>query len=90
MSRLSTPVFELEDAGISFGRVAALRAIDLVVREGERVAVIGPSGSGKTTLFRLLAGVLRPDANGRAYADVWRERWDGLYRESYERRTRGR
>lgn len=42
--------------------VAALRGIDLVVPEGQRVALLGPSGSGKSTLFAVLAGILRPSA----------------------------
>ena len=42
--------------------VAALRGIDLVVPEGQNVALLGPSGSGKSTLFAVLAGVLRPSA----------------------------
>jgi len=53
-------VFELAGASVDFGRVAALRGLDLEIREGERIAVIGPSGAGKTTLFRLLAAVLKP------------------------------
>jgi zinc/manganese transport system ATP-binding protein len=32
------------------------------IRRGEFVAVIGPNGAGKTTLFRLLLGLIRPDA----------------------------
>jgi phosphonate transport system permease protein len=32
----------------------------LVIREGERVAVIGPSGGGRTTLLRALEGSLKP------------------------------
>ncbi|MET1072055.1 MAG: ABC transporter ATP-binding protein [Umezawaea sp.] len=34
--------------------------VDLVVRTGERLAIVGPSGAGKSTLGRLLAGVDAP------------------------------
>ncbi|GAA4266083.1 ABC transporter ATP-binding protein [Frondihabitans peucedani] len=42
--------------------VAALRGIDLVVQEAERIALLGPSGSGKSTLMAIVAGILRPSA----------------------------
>ncbi len=42
--------------------VAALRGIDLVVEDGQQVALLGPSGSGKSTLFAVVAGILRPSA----------------------------
>lgn len=35
---------------------------ELVIRRGERVAVIGPSGAGKTTLLRLINGYVHPEA----------------------------
>lgn len=38
----------------------ALKAIDLVLAQGEQVAVIGPSGAGKTTLLHLIACALKP------------------------------
>jgi len=41
--------------------VTAVDRADLVVHEGEFIAVEGPSGSGKTTLLGLLAGLERPD-----------------------------
>lgn len=50
--------------------VAALRGVDLLVGDGETVALLGPSGAGKSTLLWHLAGLLQPTAgtveiNGR-------------------------
>ncbi|MFF1956199.1 ABC transporter ATP-binding protein [Streptomyces sp. NPDC058220] len=37
-----------------------LSAVDLEVRDGERLALVGASGAGKTTLAKLIAGVHAP------------------------------
>ncbi|MCC9145615.1 MULTISPECIES: ABC transporter ATP-binding protein [unclassified Arthrobacter] len=44
----------------SFGRVEALKGIDLDVPAGSVFGIIGPNGAGKTTLMRLLLDLLRP------------------------------
>jgi NitT/TauT family transport system ATP-binding protein len=44
----------------AFGSVAALMAIDVVIENGEFVAVVGPSGCGKSTLLSCIAGLIRP------------------------------
>jgi len=38
-------------------KVAALRGVDLAVREGEMISVMGPSGCGKTTLLNCISGL---------------------------------
>lgn len=38
----------------------ALKAVELAVEEGEKVAVIGPNGAGKSTLIHLVAGFRMP------------------------------
>ncbi len=51
---------ELKKAGQTYGELKVLESIDLVVEQGERIALVGPNGAGKSTLMRLLAGVEAP------------------------------
>jgi lipoprotein-releasing system ATP-binding protein len=43
-------------------RVEVLKAVDLRVAQGERVAIVGASGTGKSTLLHLLGGLDLPTA----------------------------
>ncbi|MCP5432711.1 MAG: amino acid ABC transporter ATP-binding protein [Alphaproteobacteria bacterium] len=47
-------VIEIRDMHKWFGHFHVLKAIDLVVRRGERIVICGPSGSGKSTLIRCI------------------------------------
>ena len=46
----------------AYGRLWALKDIDLDLPAGEVVALLGPNGAGKTTLLKLLAGLIAPTA----------------------------
>ena len=46
----------------SYGKVQALRGVDLEVRRGEILGFLGPNGAGKTTTIRCLLDMIRPDA----------------------------
>ena len=43
-----------------FGKVVAVKKMDLEIPEGSLVTLLGPSGCGKTTLLRMLAGLESP------------------------------
>lgn len=58
---------EIAQATKRFGKVQALRGIDLVVPEGRRLALVGPNGSGKSTLIRALLGLI--DCGGSVLLD---------------------
>jgi len=45
-----------------YGRVHAVRGIDLEVRRGEVFGFLGPNGAGKTTTIRCILDLLRPTA----------------------------
>jgi ABC-2 type transport system ATP-binding protein len=45
----------------SYGRVRALRGVDLAVQRGEIFGFLGPNGAGKTTTIRCLLDLIRPD-----------------------------
>ena len=58
------PLLQIENVSAHYGHVAALRGIDLEIREGEIVALIGANGAGKSTLMMTISGDPRA-ATGR-------------------------
>jgi len=56
---------ELKKASQRYGDLLVLDAVDLVVEQGERIALVGPNGAGKSTLMRLLAAVEPPSSGER-------------------------
>ena len=59
---MSSPgiALRLSEVEVVYPGAKALAGVDLVVRAGERVALIGPSGAGKSTLLGLCNGTVAP------------------------------
>ncbi len=55
------PRLDIRGLSRRYGGVAAVKALDLDVREGEFVSLIGPNGAGKTTTFNMISGLDRAD-----------------------------
>ena len=51
------------------GGVAAVRHLDLEIRDGELLVLLGPSGCGKTTTLNMLAGLERPTSGQLFFGD---------------------
>ncbi len=72
------PDGDLVVSGVSHEYVAGvpvLHDVDLVLRPGERVALVGATGAGKTTLAAAVAGILQPTdgritLGGASYDDL--------------------
>ena len=54
-------MLELKGISRSYGRVQALRDLDLTVPDGTLFGLMGQNGAGKTTLLKIIAGILAPD-----------------------------
>ena len=54
-----------------YGRIHAVRPVELTVRDGEFLVLLGPSGCGKTTMLRMVAGQIgRASCRERVYCEV--------------------
>ncbi len=66
-----------------YGRVEALKGLDLEIQKGQVFGILGPNGSGKTTTLGIVLGVILPDRGhyswfGRGKGSALRKRIGSL------------
>jgi ABC-2 type transport system ATP-binding protein len=61
MTNTAVPAVHAAGLHKSFGKVHAVRGLDLTVHQGEVVAFLGPNGAGKTTTIDMILGLSTPD-----------------------------
>jgi len=57
---MSSPLLELRDIDLWFGRLNVLKRVSLSIYPGEIVALVGDNGAGKSSLIKVITGVHRP------------------------------
>jgi len=55
-------LLNLIDIEKKYGKVQALKKLNLKVLEGEIISILGPSGAGKTTTLKIIAGLEKAEA----------------------------
>lgn len=55
-----TPLLEVKDLKVAYGKIEAVKGISFTVAAGEVVTLIGTNGAGKTTTLRTISGLLKP------------------------------
>ena len=57
---MNDTIVDITDLCFSYSGKEVLHNIDLVVAQGDFIAVVGPNGGGKTTLLKLIIGGMKP------------------------------
>lgn len=58
---MAAPLLTLQDVFLTFGGTPLLEGAELLIHEGERIALVGRNGSGKSTLLKIAAGLVESD-----------------------------
>jgi len=90
---MSVPLIELRSITKTYGQgqaaFQALRGVDLMIEQGDFVAVMGPSGSGKSTVMNLLGCLDTPTTGEYRFRGINVERLDRNQRALLRRQCLG-
>jgi branched-chain amino acid transport system ATP-binding protein len=87
MNRQAVPdsevALKLSNLSVSYGRIEALRQVDLQVNKGEIVALLGANGAGKSSTLQAISGLVEP-SGGSIFS--YGARIDGMAAEKIVRK----
>jgi branched-chain amino acid transport system ATP-binding protein len=73
-----SPVLEVADLHVAYGKVEALHGASLRVGAGQIVTVIGPNGAGKSTMLNAIAGAMPNNGSMRGKVSLLGQDLDGV------------
>jgi branched-chain amino acid transport system ATP-binding protein len=53
-------MLKIRDLSVHYGKIRAVRNIDMDIEKGEIVSLIGANGAGKSTTLRAISGLIKP------------------------------
>ena len=74
----ATPVLDVIDLHVAYGKVEALHGASLQVGAGQIVTVIGPNGAGKSTMLNAIAGAMPNNGSMRGKIRLLGQDLDGV------------
>jgi branched-chain amino acid transport system ATP-binding protein len=57
---MNEPILKVQKLKVAYGRIEAVREVDLEIQPGEFIGIIGSNGAGKTSTLRAISGVKAP------------------------------
>ena len=62
---VNSPLLQLTDMSLKFGDKDLFQNLNMLIKEGDRAALIGCNGSGKSTLLKIISGQIEADCGSR-------------------------
>lgn len=87
-------MLRVENLGVRYGPIAAVRSVSLACEPGQMIALVGPNGAGKSSTLLAIAGALgRSNVSGKVTldeADITRESSERIVRRGISLVPEGR
>ncbi|MDD3129992.1 MAG: metal ABC transporter ATP-binding protein [Candidatus Izemoplasmatales bacterium] len=66
---MSEELIRLENVSCMYGKISALKNLNLTINKGDYIGIIGPNGSGKSTLIKSILGLVKLSEGQIYYLD---------------------
>ncbi|MFP4478625.1 MAG: metal ABC transporter ATP-binding protein [Candidatus Izemoplasmatales bacterium] len=58
---------QLKNISVNYGKIHALKKLNLTINEGDYIGIVGPNGGGKSTMMKTILGLVKPSHGQISY-----------------------